>query len=293
MKSRGLGKGLNALISENVMELPKTKDDGGRKDGIIRIDINKVEPNVKQPRKIFDDDRLEELADSIKQYGIIQPLIVSLKDDYYEIIAGERRWRGAKRAGLKEIPVIINEFNDQEILEISLIENIQREDLNPIEEAKAYRRLIKEFKLKQDEVAKKVSKSRSSITNTLRLLNLDERVQELIIQNSISSGHARALLAIGDQEKQYELAIKIMDEELSVRQIEKFIKALKEGPQQKEEKLDDALAPIFKELEDRIRNVMGTKVHIVSKGDKGGKIEIEYFSHDDLERIMNLIESAK
>lgn len=293
MKSRGLGKGLNALISENVMELPKTKDDGTKKDGIIRIDINKVEPNVKQPRKIFDDDRLEELADSIKQYGIIQPLIVSLKDDYYEIIAGERRWRGAKRAGLKEIPVIINEFNDQEILEISLIENIQREDLNPIEEAKAYRRLIKEFKLKQEEVAKKVSKSRSSITNTLRLLNLDERVQELIIQNSISSGHARALLAIGDPEKQYELAIKIMDEELSVRQVEKLIKILKEGPEKKVETMEDTLAPIFKELEERIRNVMGTKVHIVSKGDKGGKIEIEYFSHDDLERIMNLIESAK
>lgn len=291
MKSRGLGKGLDALISENVKDLP-ADEVNVNKQGIIKLNINDVEPNSKQPRKIFDEDKLEELTDSIKQHGVIQPLIVTKKGDYFEIIAGERRWRAAKKAGLKDIPVIINDYNTQEIIEVSLIENIQREDLNPIEEAMAYKRLIKEFSLKQEDVAKKVSKSRSGVTNTLRLLNLDDRVQQLLIQGSITSGHARALLYVEDKEKQYELAIMIMDEDLSVRQIEKLIKNMKEKKEETKKKVDD-LRPIYKEIEDRVRAIMGTKVNIINKGKKGGKIEIQYFSNDDLERIIHMIESIR
>jgi len=292
MKSRGLGKGLNALISENVVDLPKVeaKDEQVDEGNVLKVNINEIEPNKFQPRKMFDDDKLEELSDSIAQYGIIQPLIVTKKGDYYEIIAGERRWRAAKKADLKEIPVIISNRTSQEILEVSLIENIQREDLNPIEEAKAYDRLINEFKLKQEELAKKISKSRSAIANTLRLLNIDERVQQLIIQGSITSGHARPLLALDDPQLQYDLAIKIMDEDLSVRQIEALIKKLKDETKKVKENNENSLDPIFKELEDRVREVMGTKINIIHKGNKGGKIEIEYYSVDDLERIIHLIE---
>lgn len=286
-KSRGLGKGLEALITENVLE--ETED---KPISEITINVNEIEPNAKQPRKSFDEDKLMELTDSIRQYGVIQPLIVSKKGDYYNIIAGERRWRAAKRAGIKDIPVLIKDYSSQEILEISLIENIQREDLNSIEEAKAYERLIKEFKLKQEQIAVRVSKSRSAIANSLRLLNLNEKVQQMVVEGLITSGHARALLGIEDKQHQYNIALKIIDEELSVRETEKLIKNLKENKTDKNVKKDDPLDPIFRDIEDRMKEIMGTKVQII-KGKKKSKIEIEYYSDEDLERIMNLFENIK
>ena len=236
VKRNGLGKGLDSLIPNKSSKSPspaeKTdakaeKKGKGNENGEIFVKINEVEPNREQPRKDFDEDSLMELADSIKQFGILQPLIVQKKKDYYEIIAGERRWRAAKLAGVKEVPIIVKEYTDQEIVEISLIENIQRENLNPIEEAMAYKRLLEEFSLKQDEVAERVSKSRTAVTNSMRLLKLSERVQQMIVDDMISTGHARALLAIDDEEQQYMLANKIFDEKLSVRETEKLVKALK------------------------------------------------------------------
>lgn len=287
-KNTGLGKGIQAIFSENTIVPESTNIDDGH---VNTVNIYDIEPNQSQPRKYFDEDKLDELSESITEFGIIQPLLVCKKGDYYEIIAGERRWRAAKKAGLKEIPVIVQERAAKEILEISLIENIQREDLNPIEEAQAYKRLIEEFKLKQEELSKRVCKSRSAISNALRLLNLNERVQQLLIQNSITSGHARCLLAITDPDQQYDLALKIMDEDLSVRQVETLIKQLKKGAKPKKKSIDDELRPIFNELEERMRQHMGTKINIVDKGKKGGKIEIEYYSMEDLERIMHIIEN--
>ena len=286
MKSRGLGKGLNALIVENIEEVDQKEEVGKNVNTLKTIE---VEPNREQPRKIFDEDLLIELSDSIKEYGILQPLLVSKEDGYYKIIAGERRWRAAKKAGLKEVPVIIKEYNSKEVLEVSLIENLQREDLNPIEEAKAYQLLVKKYKLKQDDISKKISKSRSAIANAMRLLNLDERVQQMLIDDMITTGHARPLLAIENKEEQYKFALNIFDQQLSVRETEKYIKNQLAEPKNKKVSKNN-LDPIYQNIEDRMKEIMGTKVQI-SRGKKKGKIEIEYYSNEDLERIIDLFES--
>ena len=243
----------------------------------------------------FDPDAIEELSESIKIHGIIQPLLVQKRDDYYEIIAGERRWRAAKKAGLKEVPVIVKELSEKEIVEISLIENIQRENLNPIEEAYAYKKLLTEFNLKQDEVAERVSKSRTAVTNSMRLLKLDENVQQMVIDEKLSTGHARALLGITDSEKQYIVAQKIFDERLSVRETEKLIKKIqkdKEIAEQKTKETEDKLDFIYQDLEEKLKTAMGTKVTIKQRTKDSGKIEIDYYSIEELERIMSLLQSV-
>ena len=301
-KKNGLGKGLDSLITDRVsvnkVSSPKPVEKKNEKsvDGVF-VNINKVEPNRTQPRQNFDEDALLELAESIKQFGVLQPLIVQEKEGYYEIIAGERRWRAAKLANLKEIPVIIRKLNDQEVVEISLIENIQRENLNPIEEAIAYKRLLTEFNLKQDEVAERVSKSRTAVTNSMRLLKLNEKVQQMVIDDMISTGHARALLGIEDLEKQYIVAQKIFDEKLSVRETEKLVKKLQqeknEKPSTKTENIDEKLNAICRDLEEKMKGILGTKVAINQKDNKKGKIEIEYYSMDELDRIMDLFRTIQ
>lgn len=258
----------------------------------LKVKISKVGPNKDQPRKQFDEDALVELADSIKQFGIIQPLIVQEKNGFYEIIAGERRWRAAKLAGLKEVPVIVKDYSDLEVVEISLIENIQRENLNPIEEALAYKRLLNEFNLKQDEVAERVSKSRTAVTNSMRLLKLDERVQQMVIDDMLSTGHARALLGIEDPELQYTTAVKVFDEKLSVREVEKLVKKIQQGKaeKKKEETIHDF---IYTDLEEKMKEAVGTKVSIRQNAKGKGKIEIEYYSREDLERIIDIITHAE
>ena len=286
----GLGKGLDSLIPDIVGKEENKKEEKTESAPDTLVDINKVEPNREQPRKNFNEDALQELAESIKQYGIIQPLIVQKKDDYYEIIAGERRWRAAKKAGLKKVPVIIRDLSEQEIMEISLIENIQREDLNPIEEALAYKKLLKEFNLKQDEVAEKVSKSRAAITNSLRLLKLDERVQQMLIEEMITPGHARAILNIEDPEQQYEFAQKIFDEKMSVRDVEKEIKRMNSKKPAKEkpgeEELEKDYVDHMKTVEQQLKQKTGTKVLISPKTKQSGKIEIDYFSNEEFEKIV-------
>ena len=266
IKKKGLGKGLDSLIPDNKSmksvtseKTVESKEAAAAKSGVQVMKINEVEPNRDQPRKNFDEDALLELSDSIKQFGVLQPLLVRKRKDYYEIIAGERRWRAAKLAGVKEVPVIEKEYTDQEILEIGLIENIQRENLNPIEEAIAYKRLLEEFNLKQDEVAERVSKSRTAVTNSMRLLKLSDKVQQMIIDDMISTGHARALLAIDDPELQYTLANKIFDEKLSVRETEKLVKEIK-NPKKPKEKKPVANSFIYQDLEEKMKSVFGTKV---------------------------------
>lgn len=297
IKKGGLGKGLDSLIPEKPIVNKKSQDEDKNlnKDAIM-VDIQKVEPNRKQPRKNFDEDSLLELSDSIKQFGILQPLLVQNKDDYLEIIAGERRWRAAKMAKLKEIPVIIKKLTEQEIVEISLIENIQREDLNPIEEAIAYKRLLEEFHLKQDEVAERVSKSRTAVTNSIRLLKLSDKVQEMVFDDMLTTGHARALLGIENQDRQYSLAQKIFDEKLSVRETEKLVKKIqteKNSPAKKEKPVDSKLDIIYQDLEERMKNIFGTKVVINKKDAKKGSIEIEYYSQEELDRIIELFQTIK
>ncbi|MDE6314273.1 MAG: ParB/RepB/Spo0J family partition protein [Lachnospiraceae bacterium] len=301
VKKGGLGKGLDSLIPGGKAETAKNKQEGKEvvKEVIkevvkseMLVKINKVEPNKAQPRMDFNEDALIELADSIKQYGIIQPLIVQERKDYYEIVAGERRWRAAKMAGLKEIPVIVKEYTEQEMAEIALIENLQREDLNPIEEALAYKRLLEEFHLKQDEVAERVSKSRTAVTNAMRLLKLSEKVQQMLIDDMISSGHARALLAIEDEEMQYTIAAKIFDEKLSVRETEKLVKSLSEPKKEKKREVLDNQA-IYEDLEEKIKLILGTKVVINRKSNTKGKIEIDYYSVDELDRIMDLLRQIR
>ena len=287
---KGLGKGLDSLITDKVSKPVKPKSEHAA--DAVMIDIKKVEPNREQPRKKFDEDALIELSESIKQFGVLQPLLCQERDDYYEIIAGERRWRAAKIAGIKEVPVIIKKLSEQEIMEISLIENLQREDLNPIEEALAYKRLIDEFKLKQDEVAERVSKSRTAVTNAMRLLKLNEKVQQMVIDEMLTTGHARALLGIEDQDIQYVLAQQIFDQKLSVRDTEKLVKSMqneKKGKKKEQEKLDSKLLAIYSDLEEQMKKIMGTKVLINSKNSNSGKIEIEYYSQDELDRIIDLI----
>ena len=299
IKKKGLGKGLDSLIPDNKSmksvtseKTVESKEDAAAKSGVQVMKINEVEPNRDQPRKNFDEDALLELSDSIKQFGVLQPLLVRKRKDYYEIIAGERRWRAAKLAGVKEVPVIEKEYTDQEILEIGLIENIQRENLNPIEEAIAYKRLLEEFNLKQDEVAERVSKSRTAVTNSMRLLKLSDKVQQMIIDDMISTGHARALLAIDDPELQYTVANKIFDEKLSVRETEKLVKEIK-NPKKPKEKKPVANSFIYQDLEEKMKSVFGTKVSIASKGKGKGKIEIEYYSDDELEHLFDMMMSIK
>ena len=289
---RGLGKGLDAMIP--IQETPASGKDGADKaagsgaETIVRI--TQVEPNREQPRKNFDEDALQELADSIKQFGLLQPILVQDRKTYYEIIAGERRWRAAKLAGLKEVPVIIRDYTEQEIVEISLIENIQREDLNPIEEAQAYKRLLTEFHLKQDEVAERVSKSRTAVTNSMRLLKLCDEVQQMIIDDMLSTGHARALISIEDPEQQYTIAQKVFDEKLSVRDVEKLVKSLnKPDKAKKTAETDKSLDVVYQDIAEKLKQALGTKVDISSKGGGAGKIEIEFYNHDDLDRIIDLL----
>ena len=297
VKRGGLGKGLDSLIPDNgkaadrekkVKVVEKVVEKIIEKPAEVKLKINQIEPNRQQPRRKFDEETLQELADSIRQFGILQPLIVQEREDFYEIIAGERRWRAAKLAGLKELPVIIRKMTDQEIVKISLIENIQRENLNPIEEAAAYRRLLTEFQLKQEEVAERVGKSRTAVTNSMRLLKLDERVQQMVVEEMLSTGHARALLAIEDPELQFQTANKIYNEKLSVREVEKLVKNIgKEKPAKKER--DFQQDAVFQDLEERMKASLGTKVSINRKDDKKGKIEIEYYSIEELERLMEMI----
>ena len=289
---RGLGKGLDAMIPIPESSAPDRaaagKSDDKGAETIVRI--TQIEPNREQPRKNFDEDALQELSDSIKQFGLLQPILVQDRKTYYEIIAGERRWRAAKLAGLKEVPVIIRDYTDQEIVEISLIENIQREDLNPIEEAQAYKRLLTEFNLKQDEVAERVSKSRTAVTNSMRLLKLCDEVQQMIIDDMLSTGHARALISIEDPEQQYMIAQKIFDEKLSVRDVEKLVKNLNKPEKTKKESPDDnGLNIVYQDVAEKLKQSLGTKVEISSKGNGSGKIEIEFYNHDDLDRIIDLL----
>ena len=294
--SKGLGKGLGNLIreseeDENVVVKEVVKEVVVKEPGEMKVRLSQIDPNREQPRKVFDEDALIELSESIKQYGVLQPLLVQKKDKYYEIIAGERRWRAAKLAGVKEVPVIIKDYSTQEVMEIALIENIQREDLNPIEEAQAYQRLIKDYRLKQDEVAEKVSKSRAAITNSLRLLKLDERVQEMVMEGKLSNGHARAIIGIEDGYLQYQVAQKFFDEQMSVRETEKLMKNLNRPEKPEKQKPQNDF--VYRDIEEKMNKIMGTKVVIKNREHDKGKIEIEYYSQAELERIYDLLKQIK
>lgn len=297
VRKGGLGRGLDAMISETASKprTTATKKVAAPKEqkanSVLKVKLTQVEPNRKQPRKQFDEDALLELAESIKQFGVLQPLLVKQKGDYFEIIAGERRWRASKLAGIKEVPVIIKELTEQETVEISLIENIQREDLNPVEEAMAYKRLIDEFHLKQDEIADRVGKSRTAVTNSMRLLKLDEKVQQMLIDEMITAGHARAILSISDKEKQANVAMKVFDEKLSVRETEALVKHILEPPKEKKKTVNTTEDTVYEQLEERLKSIVGTRVFIHRKKNNKGKIEIEYYSKDDLERIIDLFET--
>ena len=309
--SKGLGKGLDSLfgggnieetptqkaepeVIEKVVEVEKVVEKIVEKPVEVKVKLSEIEPNREQPRKDFNEDALIELADSIKEYGVLQPLLVQKADGYYKIIAGERRWRAAKMAGLKEVPVIIKDYTSQQVVEISLIENIQREDLNPIEEALAYKRLLEEFSLTQDNVAVRVSKSRVVITNALRLLKLDERVQNMLISDMISAGHGRALVSIEDKDMQYELAMRIMDEKLSVRETEKLVKSLAQPKKKKEAvQFSESEELAYQNMQERMKGILGSKVVINKKDKNKGKIEIEYYSSDELDRLMELFDKLQ
>ena len=314
-RKNGLGRGLDALFPDKktaskenevkftakvekktepavkVKNVKERTETPRQKKVPMMVKISMVEPNQNQPRKQFDEDALLELTESVKQYGILQPLLVSEKKDYYEIIAGERRWRAAKLAGLKEVPVIVKEFSEQELVEISLSETIQREDLNAVEEAMAYKRLMDEFHLKQDEIADRVGKSRTAVTNSMRLLKLSAKVQQMLIDEMITAGHARAILAVSDMEKQESLAMRVFDEKLSVRETEKLVKAVLAPPKEKKLHSYSAEDAAYENLEEKMKSIMGTKVLIHRKKNDKGKIEIEYYSRDELERIIDLFES--
>lgn len=311
VRKGGLGRGLDAMISETAVK-PKTavtkkaavrttkvtKKDTEEKvkeeGSVLIVKMTQIEPNRSQPRKQFDEDALLELSESIKQFGVLQPLLVQKKGDYYEIIAGERWWRASKLAGLKEVPVIVKDFSEQETVEISLIENIQRENLNPIEEAVAYKRLMEEFHLKQDVIAERVSKSRTAVTNSMRLLKLDERVQQMLVDEMLTTGHARALLAIENKDEQHAAAVKVFDEKLNVRETEKLVKLLLNPAEPKPEKEKNSAEDlVYEQLEEKIKGIIGSKVAIRRKNRDKGKIEIEYYSQEELERIVELLETVK
>ena len=311
VRKGGLGRGLDAMISETAVK-PKTavtkkaavrttkvtKKDTEEKvkeeGSVLIVKMTQIEPNRSQPRKQFDEDALLELSESIKQFGVLQPLLVQKKGDYYEIIAGERRWRASKLAGLKEVPVIVKDFSEQETVEISLIENIQRENLNPIEEAAAYKRLMEEFHLKQDVIAERVSKSRTAVTNSMRLLKLDERVQQMLVDEMLTTGHARALLAIENKDEQHAAAVKVFDEKLNVRETEKLVKLLLNPAEPKPEKEKNSAEDlVYEKKKKKIKGIIGSKVAIRRKNRDKGKIEIEYYSQEELERIVELLETVK
>jgi ParB family transcriptional regulator, chromosome partitioning protein len=277
-KKFGLGKGLGALIPEEDTNLENNT--------VMKIEMNLIKANENQPRKNFDEEKIEQLAESIKEHGIVQPIVLKKEGNTYTIVAGERRWRASKSIGLKEIPAVVMELTDKQVLEISLIENIQREDLNPIEEAIAYKKLIDEFNLTQEVLSKRIGKSRTAVTNCLRLLNLDERVQDYLIDGVISEGHGRTLLAVSDKDAQYILAQKIIDEGLNVRDTEKFIKSLGKEKKEKSSKYKDNI--YFVDIKDKLQDYFGTKVSLINKKNKG-KIEIEYYSEDDLQRILDIL----
>lgn len=303
---KGIGMGVDVLIpnkssrtkktlgsNSNISKSTAQKEDNVSRETLIKMSL--IEPNKEQPRKDFNEDALRELADSIKQFGIIQPIVLQKREKTYEIIAGERRWRAAKLAGLKEVPAIVKEYSEKEIVEIALIENIQREDLNPIEEAYAYQRLIKEYDLKQDELADRISKSRVAITNSMRLLKLCENVQQMLIDGKLTSGHARTLISIEDENLQYKTAMKIFDESMSVRDAERYVKLVLSGKteEKKEKIVDENIEAIYKNMEENIKNSLGTKVKIKRKDNNRGKIEIEYYSTEELERIYEILEKNK
>lgn len=278
-------------IVEKVVEKPVEKI--VEKPVEQTLKLNLIEPNSEQPRKNFDEESLQELADSIKQYGILQPLIVQKKGNHYEIIAGERRWRAAKLAGITDVPVLIREYDKQQTMEIALIENVQRADLNPIEEAQAFQQLIQEFHLTQEEIANRVSKNRATITNSMRLLKLDVRVQDMLADGKISSGHARALLGLEEGERQYQIAVKITEEKLSVRDVEKLVKMMNRPPKEKKPEKGPDIDLIYRQVEDKLKSIMGTKVVINQKDKNKGRIEIEYYSQEELERLIELMESLR
>jgi len=278
-------------IVEKVVEKPVEKI--VEKPVEQTLKLNLIEPNSEQPRKNFDEESLQELADSIKQYGILQPLIVQKKGNHYEIIAGERRWRAAKLAGITDVPVLIREYDKQQTMEIALIENVQRADLNPIEEAQAFQQLIQEFHLTQEEIANRVSKNRATITNSMRLLKLDVRVQDMLADGKISSGHARALLGFEEGERQYQVAVKITEEKLSVRDVEKLVKMMNRPPKEKKPEKGPDIDLIYRQVEDKLKSIMGTKVVINQKDKNKGRIEIEYYSQEELERLIELMESLR
>lgn len=303
-KKGGLGKGLNNLIPDGNIKKEKTEEknyvsekkekiESAENKNPVMLRVTEIEPNRSQPRKKFNEDALQELSDSIKQFGIIQPIVVQKREDYYEIIAGERRWRAAKLADVKEVPVIIKDYSEQEIVEIALIENIQREDLNPIEEAMAFKRLLEDYHLKQDEVAERVSKSRVAVTNSMRLLKLCPKVQQMVIDEMITSGHARCLIGVEDEEKQYNLAMKIFDEKLSVRETEKLIKNFLNPKEKKVKEVNPQDDIIYQDIENKIKSVIGTNVKINRKQKNKGKIEIEYYSSDELERLIEMFMSLQ
>jgi ParB family chromosome partitioning protein len=275
MKKNGLGKGLGALIRENEQDVTST---------VTELKITELEANQNQPRRFFEDQALQELSGSIKEHGVVQPIIVRKLDDSYQIVAGERRWRAARLAGLKTVPVVVKDYSNVQVMEIALIENLQRQDLNSIEEALAYKSLIEEHDMTQEDISEKIGKSRSAIANTLRLLNLPEEIRSMVVHGKITAGHARALLAIEDRKKQMEIAQKIIDQQLNVRDIEKLVMQKDKTEEKKENKKDVEII----ELEEQLKRTFATKVNIVHKKDKG-KIEIEYYSNDDLERILELL----
>ena len=292
------GEAASAAVSaDSSGSQSESKESSASADDSIRtLRLSQIDPNRSQPRQYFEDESLDELSESIRQFGVLQPILVQKKGNRYEIIAGERRWRAARKAGLTEIPAIVREYTDQETLELSLIENIQREDLNPIEEAKAFRRLVEEFSLRQEDLAVRVSKSRTAITNSLRLLKLDERVQDMIVQGQISMGHARALIPVEIPEEQYLIAQQIAEKHLSVRDVEKLIKARLSGKKKKKDsgkdktaERDPALELAYKEIEERLKQSLGTKTTIRHSGDGTGKLEIEFYSHEDLEKIVDML----
>lgn len=312
-QKRGLGRGLASLIPTEVREQDTNYNTEAKKAGkkqagssshpeevkeVIKevekaLKITELEPNPNQPRRYFEEDPLQELSESIKEFGVIQPIVVTPRDGYYEIIAGERRWRAARMAGLKEVPVIIRSYTDQEIVEISLIENIQRENLNPIEEALAYQRLIQEFALKQDEVAERVSKSRTAITNSMRLLKLCDQVQQMVIEEKLSSGHARTLISIEDPDLQYEIACKVFDESLSVRQTEALVKKITSTPKPKKETEPLEHKYLYTDMEEHLKEILGSKVTIKAKSNEKGKIEIEYYSSEELEALVDKLKEIQ
>ncbi len=273
MVKKGLGKGLGALISNEA-----TEDDSG----VVELRINEIEPNAGQPRKHFDDEKLVQLSESIKQHGIIQPIIVRKDDSRYTIIAGERRWRAAKLAGLSKVPVLVKEFTNKQVMEVALIENLQREDLNPIEEADAFLHLMNEFDMTQEQIAETIGRSRPAIANSLRLLGLSDEVKKYVVSGDLSSGHARTLVIIQEPEVQLKAAEYIIENKLSVRETESYIKKLFQNKTVKKKDIDN---PDFKIVEDKLKNILGTKVKLQANNNRG-KITIEYYSNDELDRLL-------